>query len=166
MGRKWYLSWAAAGLLAGLAGSWFLGPSTAAGWAILTAAGVVAGLFGGFMAGAFVPLRLEPYGWTGRSGRSYEYFVRDPYFKFADHQVIPGNFAFVKMADGVSCPLVFGETDDAVERRPQRHAAWDEAVRLGVTHVHWRGNPDGAARRREVEDLVANYAPPLNAEYD
>jgi len=164
MGRKWYLSWAAAGLLAGLVVSWYLEPSGAAGSAVLIAAGVAAGLFAGFFAAAFVPVRSETYVWTGVSGRSYDYSIHDEYLRFADYQVLPGNFAFVKMADDVCCPLFFGETHDAVEQRFQSHVAWDEAVRLGATHIHWRGNDDEAARLSEVDDLVANYAPPLNAQ--
>jgi hypothetical protein len=83
--------------------------------------------------------------------------------RFAKGQLLPGNFAFVKMIDGVCCPLFFGETPDGVEKQPGKHMAWDEAARLGATHIHWRSNADEAARLSEVADLVANYTPPLNA---
>jgi hypothetical protein len=162
MGRKWYAIWVAAGLLGGLAAAWYLEPSTLAGSAILAALGALAGLILGFIAAAFVPVRAEAYTWTGISGRSYHYAILDLHVKFAEHQVLPGNFGFVKMVDGVSCPLFFGETPDGVERQPSRHVAWDEAVGLGATHIHWRRNDDEGARLREVDDLVAKYAPPLN----
>ena len=164
MGRTWYLTWGAIGLLAGLVAAWSLEFSTTAGSAILIGAGVMAGLAVGWLAAAFVPVESETYAWTGISERSYEYAISDVSITFADYQgqIVPCNFAFVKTADGVSCPLFFGETHDAVEQRFRWHAAWDEALRLGVTHIHWHSNPDEAARLREVHDLVSNYAPPLN----
>jgi len=157
------LIWAAVGLLCGLAAAWFLEFNTAAGSAILIAIGAMAGLAVGWMAAAFVPCHTESYSWTGISSRTYEYGVYDLSLTWADHQVLPGNFAFVKMADDVCCPLFFGETLDAVEERFRWHEAWDEAVALGATHIHWHGNEDEAARLSEVDDLVVKYAPPLNS---
>ena len=164
MGRKWYLTAAAVGLLVGIAVTWYVEPGTAAGSAFLIVAGGLAGLALAWFAVAFIPIRSETYAWKGISGRSYVYAISDLYIRFADYQeqVVPCNFAFVKMEDGVSCPLFFSETYDAVKQRFQRHMAWEEAVRLGVTHIHYRTNRNEDARRREVDDLVVAYAPPLN----
>lgn len=104
--------------------------------------------------------------WTGESGTKYRYWaMRDP--KDAN-TILPvsGNYAFVKqLPNGNFTPLYFGETDDVQDRIPS-HEIWDEALRLGATHVMSHTTPAGEyARLAEEADLIARYNPPLNVQH-
>jgi hypothetical protein len=101
--------------------------------------------------------------WQGQSGTVYRYVFVDILQPIL---AIAANYAFViKLANGKFLPLYFGETDDA-KRRLANHERWNEALRLGMTHVMAHSTQGGeAVRCREESDLIAFWQPALNVQH-
>jgi hypothetical protein len=101
--------------------------------------------------------------WTGNSGTAYRYwFVTDTSTLVAKG----GNYAFVKRLPNANfLPLYFGQADNLWARIPN-HERWDEAKRMGATHVMGHTTPAGeTARLSEERDLIQRWDPPLNVQH-
>jgi len=104
--------------------------------------------------------------WQGQSGKKYRYWVLATPKVGSSIQDVGGNYCFAKqLPNGNFTPLYFGIADDLRVRIPG-HELWEEAIRLGATHVMGHTTPDGdAARRAEERDLIAYWNPPLNIQH-
>jgi excinuclease UvrABC nuclease subunit len=104
--------------------------------------------------------------WPGQSGKTYRYwFLNSP--KIAQNiKAEGGNYAFVKRsANGNFVPLYFGQADDLQARIPS-HERWDDASRIGATHVMSHTTPAGEqARLTEERDLIQRWNPVLNIQH-
>lgn len=58
-------------------------------------------------------------------------------------------------------PFYIGQTDNFQKRIPN-HERWDEAVRLGATHVHARTVSAAATRDAIEAELIQAFRPHLN----
>jgi len=103
--------------------------------------------------------------WNGKSGTAYRYWSVDN-LTAAGLQAVAGNYAFVKqLPNGNFIPLYFGIAESLRDRLPN-HDRWNEAVRLGATHVMAHTTPAGeAARLAEERDLIQQWNPPLNTHH-
>ena len=54
---------------------------------------------------------------------------------------------------------------DSFRTRLATHERWDEAVRLGATHVHAKTVPLAADRDRIEQELIRAFHPPLNTQH-
>jgi hypothetical protein len=102
--------------------------------------------------------------WTSQSGKTYRYwFLANPTAEGI--KAGPGNYAFVKkLANGNFVPLYFGESEDLQTRIPG-HERWQEAARLGATHIMGHTTQGGEKSRCDEErDLIQYWNPPLNVQ--
>ena len=60
-------------------------------------------------------------------------------------------------------PLYIGQADSFRNRIPS-HEQWNQAVRLGATHIHAMVVPLAANRDRVERELIQAYQPRLNVE--
>lgn len=138
----------------------FTGEGNAAARRLYESVGFEAtGAFGLLLGGRRYDTRApERHGWAGHSGEVYTYEVHDWPARLTPG---PGNFIFATSnAAGDWHPLLVGECADlstlAVQDRMRSGAGRDPA-----THVHVRVNFNPASvRRREVNDLAEQWAPP------
>jgi hypothetical protein len=103
--------------------------------------------------------------WNGKSGTAYRYWFLAR--MTADGILaVGGNYCFaMRLANGNFTPLYFGESENLQTRLPS-HDRWDEAKRLGATHVWAHSTPAGAsARAAEEQDLIQYWNPPLNVQH-
>ncbi len=100
----------------------------------------------------------ERHKWAGQSGETYTYEVFDWPARLTPG---PGNYIFATSnAAGDWSPLLVGECADLSTLAAQERLR-SAAGRHPATHVHVRLNFNPAAvRRREVDDLVNQWAPP------
>jgi hypothetical protein len=71
-----------------------------------------------------------------------------------------GNFVYVTIKDEAVTVLYAGASPSLVTGAQER---WNEAMsRHGATHLYFRLNVAGAARGRELADLIAGHAPVMN----
>ena len=103
--------------------------------------------------------------WNGSSGTSYRYWSVDSLAPIS-LQAVAGNYAFVKqLPNGNFIPLYFGVAESLRDRLPN-HERWNEAARLGATHVMAHTTPAGeTARLAEERDLIQQWNPPLNTHH-
>lgn len=102
---------------------------------------------------------------TGKSGTIYRYWnLISP--TAAGIQAVAGNYVFAKLLqDGTYLPLYFGEAVDLQARIPS-HERWQEAVRLGASHILAHTTQGGeSARQNEERDLIQYWNPPLNVQH-
>jgi hypothetical protein len=59
--------------------------------------------------------------------------------------------------------LYVGQTDDFSSRIPS-HERWNEAVRLGATHIHAVVVPQAATRDKLEKILIQTLQPPMNVQ--
>jgi len=76
-------------------------------------------------------------------------------------RVSPGLYVFAGFANGYWIAKYIGKTEDFNARIP-RHERWEEAVRLGATHVHARIETNAIQRMLIERDLIQRFQPPLN----
>ncbi len=92
----------------------------------------------------------------GASGSDYRFFLIE------QQAVSPtgGNFIYARQSPDGLAVLLVGEAENlsvlARERWPEAQSQW------GATHLFIRLNVTAAMRRREQQDLVEAYAPPMN----
>lgn len=99
--------------------------------------------------------------WTGVSGRQYTYFVYPFGEDFAD--VRPANYLFARVTPDGAIALYFGQTNCLSNRCCPTHHKWDDAVRMGATHIMAHLSDENEfIRCAEESDLIARYQPPLN----
>ncbi len=107
--------------------------------------------------------------WAGKSGKTYKYWLREieAGYKTANYKSEAGNYGFAKrLPNGKFTPLYFGESDDLEARVISRHEKWDDAIKLGVTHVMGHTTPAGEQiRLAEERDLIEDWNPPLNVQH-
>ena len=60
--------------------------------------------------------------------------------------------------------LYIGHTESLADRLPT-HEYWQEAVKLGATHVHARVEPQEVTRKAIERILIQNYQPRLNVQH-
>ena len=93
----------------------------------------------------------------GASGTAYRYFTRD------GDRLSPsgGNYIFARETpDGLS--VIYVSEAENLMTLADEH--WPEAkARYGATHAFVRLNVTASVRRREREDLISAYNPPMNA---
>lgn len=106
---------------------------------------------------------------TGLTGRAYEYQTCLMEGNWSD---VPGGYAFLASRPGIGqtsvCRILYIGQTDSLQRRMGEHRkdVWQEAVRLGATHVLAHVNLNGeAARLAEEEDLIRRYNPLLNTQH-
>lgn len=94
----------------------------------------------------------------GASGAAYRYFERDR------DRLSPsgGNYIFAReTTDGLFVVYV-GEAENLMTMTDE---LWPKAkAEHGATHAFIRLNVTASVRRQERQDLIAAYAPPMNAE--
>jgi hypothetical protein len=93
----------------------------------------------------------------GASGAVYRYFERD------GDRLSPsgGNFIFASESPDGLTVIYVGEVENLMTLADAR---WPEAKsNYGATHAFVRLNVTASVRRREREDLIAAYHPPMNA---
>ncbi len=96
--------------------------------------------------------------WPTSDGQMHEFGV---YTIDASWKKVGGVYIFT-YADGQRWhPLYVGETEDFSVRLPA-HERWQEAVRLGATHVHARSETQRAKREDLEQRLIRDHKPPLN----
>ena len=110
---------------------------------------------------------METIAFTGFSGLRYSYYIPvvGPGQGWLQQ---PGNYAFIRVFNGIAHPVYFGECENFATRpMPPKHEYWAEAVRdYGATHLLSHLTPGlPAARRAEEKDLIAAYNPPLNTKH-
>jgi hypothetical protein len=101
--------------------------------------------------------------WPGISGRTYAYWIL-PGLTTSDIQSVPGNYIFVKLANGLWYPLYMGIADN-LSARLSNHEVTPQASALGATHVLAHVNRDRQRREFEERDLIARWNPPLNTHH-
>jgi predicted GIY-YIG superfamily endonuclease len=74
---------------------------------------------------------------------------------------VGGVYIFSGLKDNLWRAYYIGITDSFQDRHPN-HERWEEAKRLGATHVHARGESQAAARETIERELIVTYQPPLN----
>ena len=74
---------------------------------------------------------------------------------------VGGVYIFSGVKDNIWRAYYIGITDSFQDRHPN-HERWEEAKRLGATHVHARGESLPAARESMEKELIGTYQPPLN----
>jgi hypothetical protein len=104
--------------------------------------------------------------WNGATGKTYRYWFLETPRNSTSIKGVGGNYAFVKrLPNGKFTPLYFGVADSLQNRIPN-HERWDDAFRLGVTHVMSHTTPAGdAARIAEERDLIQLWNPPMNVQH-
>jgi hypothetical protein len=77
---------------------------------------------------------------------------------------VGGVYIFSGVKDSIWRAYYIGITDSFQDRHPN-HERWEEAKRLGATHVHARGEPQAATRESIERELIGTYQPPLNTHH-
>lgn len=98
----------------------------------------------------------------GASGKLHRFVATPPDTEFA---TVPAVYAFAKPNGRQWVPVFLSRTANLAARM-DRHPQWEEARRLGATHVlvHRRGERDA---REEVEaDLLAALRPVMNGPFN
>ena len=92
--------------------------------------------------------------WTGKSGRTYTFFIYELPCTFDPNR--PGNYIYAKQSSaGTWTPIYIGEGDlnDRATNHPQAHSIRQK----GATHFHCHKNASERARLGKVADLLARY---------
>ena len=100
---------------------------------------------------------METCNWNG-----YNFDIFDPGTTWND---VPGVYIFAgKASDGRWNAFYIGICDSFTDRH-LNHERWNEAARLGATHVHARVEQLAATRQAIERDLIQVCQPPLNTHY-
>jgi hypothetical protein len=104
--------------------------------------------------------------WNGATGKTYRYWFLETPRNAASIKNEGGNYALVRqLPNGNFSPLYFGLADSLQNRVPN-HERWNDAIRLGVTHVMAHTTPAGdAVRIAEERDLIQRWNPPMNVQH-
>jgi hypothetical protein len=87
------------------------------------------------------------------------------YLKNTNWSTASGIYIFCGLnPQGMWRPYYIGQADQFISRLPN-HERWDEAVRLGATHVHAMAVSLAAMRQNVEQQLIAAYQPTLNSHY-
>ena len=82
----------------------------------------------------------------------------------ADWKDIGGVYVFAgKNSKGSWVAKYIGKAKSFADRLPG-HERWDEAVKLGATHIHARAVSKEADRDKIEGELIKKYQPPLNVQ--
>ena len=82
----------------------------------------------------------------------------------ANWNAVPGLYIFAGLnSEGRWAALYIGQAESLADRLPN-HERWQEAVRLGATHVHARVVPQAATRDAVERELIQAYQPRLNSQ--
>jgi hypothetical protein len=77
---------------------------------------------------------------------------------------VPGIYIFAAVESGFWNPKYIGQCDSFKNRCPV-HERWEEARRLGATHVHAAVVRDPAQRSQLEQTLIRAHQPPLNSQF-
>ena len=92
---------------------------------------------------------------------SYEFGVYDPDTDWND---VGGIYIFAGQdSENDWIPYYIGKTNN-FSKRMASHEKWSSAEWLGATHVHARGESQGANREAIESHLIEEFDPPLNKE--
>ena len=92
----------------------------------------------------------------------YEFQVYGPN---TDWNEVAGLYIFAGLnSEGRWVALYIGSTESLAERLPT-HENWQEAVRLGATHIHARGEQHKETRLALEQELIQAYQPRLNVQH-
>jgi excinuclease UvrABC nuclease subunit len=72
-------------------------------------------------------------------------------------------FSYFDVALNYWPALYIGQAASLAERLPS-HERWEEATRLGATHIHVHVEPDQARRDAIEAELISTFQPPLNVQ--
>jgi len=101
------------------------------------------------------------YGWPIGQGRTLTFTIYD--YDATQWKTVGGLYIFAREADAGWEPLYVGKTENFRTRIPS-HKRWDEARRLGATHVHALVVPLDTHRVRLKAALLDHLKPPMNQE--
>jgi hypothetical protein len=101
----------------------------------------------------------------GASGRHYDYLAADPANLAKSHLWLAGgNFIFVSWIGPTEARLVYVGEAESIHAMLTQTTLWQRAQQeYGATAMYARPNGTEANRKAEVQDVVAEYAPPMNA---
>ena len=92
----------------------------------------------------------------------YEFRVYGP---DTDWYAVPGLYIFAGLnSAGGWLALYIGSTESLAERLPA-HPRWQEAVRLGATHIHARVEQHKETRLALEQELIQACQPRLNVQH-
>ena len=97
--------------------------------------------------------------WAAGPGQTLTFTIYDYYA--TQWKTVGGLYIFARVAGNGWDPLYVGRTENFRTRIPS-HEMWDEARRLGATHVHALVVPLEAHRVRLEAGLVGFLKPPMN----
>jgi hypothetical protein len=95
--------------------------------------------------------------WNG-----YTFDIYDPNTAWND---VAGVYIFAGIAQNGRWSAYYIGICDSFKNRHVNHERWDEAVRLGATHVHARVERLEATRQAIEKDLIQVCQPPLNTHH-
>ena len=101
---------------------------------------------------------MSTFNWPLGNGQTLEFTV---YGSSTTWNKKAGLYIFTYLTQQGWTPVYVGQTDDFSARLPN-HERWDEAVRLGATHVHAVVVPLQANRDLWERMLIRNLQPRLN----
>lgn len=77
---------------------------------------------------------------------------------------VPGLYIFAGIQDGMWKPLYVGKTDSFRDRLTY-HDKWNQAIALGMTHIHASVLHDARARAQLEQQFISMLQPPLNVQH-
>lgn len=105
---------------------------------------------------------MDKCNWPVGNGQSVEFIIYDP--ETVQWNSAAGLYIFAYSTGGGRWKALYvGQTEDFSSRIPN-HERWEEARRLGATHVHARVVPQAATRDVLERLLIENLQPPLNTQ--
>lgn len=106
-------------------------------------------------------VRMSTVIFRGASGRLHKFSVLRPGAKFA---AAPAVYAFARpvIGAGAWAPVFLSRTAN-LQARMARHERWEEAQRLGATHILVHQREERDVREFVEADLLATLKPVLNA---
>ena len=100
---------------------------------------------------------------TGASGTKYTY---NAYKHPTTWNDVPANYMFASPRVGGKWTVYYIGQCDSCQCRLAAHERWEEARKLGATHILAHTNRGGEeARKREERDLILSHDPPLNVQH-
>jgi excinuclease UvrABC nuclease subunit len=74
---------------------------------------------------------------------------------------VAGIYIFTGVKDGLWRPYYIGQADN-FKNRMASHTKWEEARKMGATHVHAMVVPQQAMRDTIEKEMIQRFQPPIN----
>lgn len=106
---------------------------------------------------------METVNATGASGVTYTYQILNHPITWHD---VPANYMFASLGVGGRWTVYYIGQCDSAQCRLTNHERWEEARKLGATHIlSHLSAPDEGVRKKEEQDLILSHDPPLNTHH-